>query len=147
MTQRICILSQGAGSKMYTLWNHNAGSDETKPEYIKNLSTDYATALLLAEQYCIDTDRQLVNDNMEVLIPTIQVHKWTPTMVRFGKNKGIELSDCDDEFILWVANGCPLYDERRKSFCLYFFGGAEFNKYAIELAILKGIDVVENINE
>lgn len=142
MTQRLCILSQGKGSKMYTLWDFNSGSQYAKPEYIKNLSTDYETALMLAEKHSELTGRELVNDAMESLNPILRIHKWTPTMVKFGKNRGIELSECEEKFIIWVAKGCPLFDDQINQWCNHYFGGIEFNLYAQSLAVEKGLGMM-----
>jgi hypothetical protein len=142
MTQRITILSQGAGSKMYTLWNHNVGCAYSKPEYIKNLSTDYDTALMLAEQFAENAGRELVNDAMESLRPIHRSKQMTATMVKFGKNKGVELAECEDKFIIWVAKGSPLYDEKTEAWWNNFFGGVDFSKYAQSLAVEKGLGVM-----
>lgn len=142
MTQRICILSQGAKSKMYTLWNLNAGDAYSKPEYIKNLSTDYETALMLAEQHSEITGRELVNDAMESLNPILRGKSMTPTMVKFGKNKGVELAECEDKFIIWVAKGCPLFDKEIEQWIDHCFGGSDFQQYAQSLAVEKGFGVI-----
>ena len=144
MTQRICILSQGKESKMYTLWNHNMGSAYVKPEYIKNLSTDYDTALILAEQWSEQTGRELMNGAMESLRPIFRSKSMTATMVKFGKNKGVELAECEDKFIIWVAKGCPLFDKEIEQWCNHFFGGDEFAEYAQSLAVEKGLGVMHN---
>ena len=127
---------------MYTLWNLDSGSVYSKPEYIKNLSTDYDTAIMLAEQHSEITGRELVNDAMESLNPILRGKSMTPTMVKFGKNKGVELAECEDKFIIWVAKGCPLYDEQIQSWCNYYFGGTEFYQYAQSLAVEKGLGVM-----
>jgi hypothetical protein len=142
MIQRVTILSQGAGSKMYTLWNYNIGSGYCKPQYIKNLSTDYDTALMLAEQFAERAGRELWNDAMESLKPILRSQQMTPTMVKFGKNKGVELKDCEPKFIIWVAKGCPLYDEKYESWCNYSFGGSDFESYAQSLAVELGLGVM-----
>jgi hypothetical protein len=142
MTQRITILSQGAKSKMYTLWNYNVGSAYCKPQYIKNLSTDYDTALMLAEQFAERAGRELWNDAMESLKPILRSQQMTPTMVKFGKNKGVELKDCEPKFIIWVAKGCPLYSEKYEDWCNYSFGGSDFESYAQSLAIELGLGVM-----
>jgi len=144
MTQRICILSQGAGSKMYTLWNLDSGSAYSKPNYIKNLSTDYDTALMLAEQHSEITGRELVNDAMELLNRIFRSKSMTPTMVKFGKNKGVELAECEDKFIIWVAKGCPLFDKETNQWIDHCFGGTEFKQYAQSLAVEKGLGVMHN---
>lgn len=144
MTQRLCILSQGAGSKMYTLWNFNSGSAYSKPDYIKNLSTDYDTALMLAEQWSEQTGRELVNDAMDSLRPIFRSKSMTATMVKFGKNRGVELAACEDKFIIWVAKGCPLFDKEIEQWCNHFFGGDEFAEYAQSLAVEKGLGVMHN---
>lgn len=144
MTQRICILSQGAGCKMYTLWNHNMGSAYVKPEYIKNLSTDYDTALILAEQWSEQTGRELVNDAMESLRAIFRSKSMTATMVKFGKNKGTELRDCEPKFIVWIAKGCPLFNEENQSWDNHVFGGSDFQVYAQELATELGLGLMHN---
>jgi hypothetical protein len=144
MTQRLTILSQGAGCKMYTLWNFNSGSAYSKPQYIKNLSTDYDTALLLAEKFAQDSERELVNDAMELLKPIFRTNQMTPTMVTFGKNKGTELRDCEPKFIVWIAKGCPLFNEENQSWDNHVFGGSDFQVYAQELATELGLGLMHN---
>jgi hypothetical protein len=144
MTQRLCILSQGAQSKMYTLWNFDSVNEYSKPNYVKNLSTDYDTALMLAEQWAEQTGRELVDDAMESLRPILRSQQMTRTMVKFGKNKGVELAECEDKFIIWIAKGSPLYDEKTEAWWNNFFGGVEFSKYAQSLAVEKGLGVMHN---
>lgn len=137
------MLSQGSQSKMYTLWQivitTNGGFSQ---RYIKNLSTDYETAYQLAEDWANRAGATLIDDAMETLRPIHRVHKWTDDMVRFGKNRGKKISDCDDKFVLWVAKGSPLYDEQYECWCNHYFGGEDFAKIAQSCAIEKGLGLM-----
>lgn len=74
--------------------------------------------------------------------------KYTPDVVRFGKNYGNKLSECDEKFVVWVAKGCPLYSEEYKSWSNHFFGGEPFmqiaRKVAEELNYGKTIEISPN---
>lgn len=128
---------------MYTLWQYNLGSQHCNPEYLKNLSTNKETALSLATDYAKSTGRILVDESYDELKKIKRVHRWTPTMVTFGKNRGIELKECDTKFILWVAKGCPLLDKDTNQWEEHQFGGSEFCTYAQELSVELGLGVID----
>jgi len=140
---RICFISQGAKSMMYTLWVWNLGSNHVNPEYVKNLSTDKETALKLATEYAQATDRLLSDDSHDTLNKIKRVNKWTPTMVTFGKNRGIELRDCEPKFIIWVAKGCPLLNKETNEWEEHQFGGSDFCTYAQQLSVELGLGVID----
>jgi hypothetical protein len=140
---RICFISQGAKSMMYTLWVWNLGSNHVNPEYVKNLSTDKETALKLATEYAQATDRLLSDDSHDTLNKIKRVNKWTPTMVTFGKNRGVELRDCEPKFIIWVAKGCPLLNKETNEWEEHQFGGSNFCTYAQQLSVELGLGVID----
>jgi len=137
------MLSQGSQSKMYTLWQivttPNGGYSQ---RYIKNLSTDHETAFKLAEDWANRAGAALIDYSMDTLRPIHRVHKWTDDMVRFGKNKGKKIADCDEKFILWISKGSPLYDEEYQCWCNHYFGGEAFMAIAQSIAIEKGLAVM-----
>jgi hypothetical protein len=141
--ERICYVSQGAKSMMYTLWQWNIGSQHCNPEYLKNLSTNKDAALAEAEAYAKSTGRTLVDESYDELNKIKRVYRWTPTMVKFGKNRGIELKDCEPKFILWVAKGCPLLNKETNEWEEHQFGGSEFCDYAQELSVELGLGVID----
>jgi hypothetical protein len=145
--QRIILVEQGKKNKMHTLWvDFINGSQYVKPRFVKNLSTDSELALQKAHEYAkrIGVDSSLVFDNTRDLNDIVKVYKWTDSMVRFGKNYGKELKDCDQKFIKWIAKGSPLQDE--KSGCWYdnYFGGEDFCKIAQEIAVSMNLGKIED---
>jgi len=142
---RYAYMSQGAQSKMYTLWvDHLNGSPYVKPRYIKNLSTNKDTALQMAQSYADNCGIQFYDDSRDELRKIMRVYQWTPTMVKFGKNYGKELRDCEHKFILWVAKGCPLLDEKSGEWCNNYFGGEDFQQVAQQVAVEMGLGKMED---
>lgn len=151
--KRYLYVSQGRGVKMFTLWRDaQGGSEYVKPQYIKNLSTDKAKAMELAQAYADKCGLELYDDAVDELRDIKRVHTWTPTKVRFGKNYGLELADCEPKFIIWVAKACPLIDDKlsaeegRDVWVKNYYGGEEFNQVAIDVAVDLGLGVAEEIN-
>ena len=141
---RFAYMSQGAQSKMYTLWvDYLNGSDYVKPRFIKNLSTNKETALQLAQAYADNCGIQFFDDSRDELRKIVRVYQWTPTMVKFGKNYGKELRDCDATFIVWVAKGCQLKDDVTGEWCNHYFGGDDFQQVAQQVAIELGLGKIE----
>jgi hypothetical protein len=142
---RFAYMSQGAESKMYTLWVEVInGSPYVKPRYIKNLSTNKDTALQMAQAYADNCGIQFYDDSRDELRKIMRVYQWTPTMVKFGKNYGKELRDCEHKFILWVAKGCPLLDEKSGEWCNNYFGGDDFQQVAQQVAVEMGLGKMED---
>lgn len=71
-----------------------------------------------------------------------EYQRWTPDVVRFGKNYGLKLSECEPKFALWVAKGCPLFSEEHDCWCNHFFGGEAFMQTAREYVVQVGLGVV-----
>lgn len=142
--QRFAYVSQGARNMMYTLWTYNVGSQYVKPLFIKNLSTSKEEALKEAMEFSENSGRIFLDESADELKPIKRVNKWTESMVTFGKNRGIELSECDDKFILWVAKGCPLFDNKEQVWANHYFGGENFQKIAQTIAVEKNLGVIEN---
>lgn len=128
---------------MFTLWSSViGGSPYQKPEFVKSLSTDKSKALKLAEDFANRRGVPFYDESMDELNPIVRVHQWTPTMVRFGKNHGRELSDCEPKFVLWVAKGCPLQNDKGY-WNEHHFGGLDFQTAAQTVAIEMGIGCME----
>lgn len=142
--ERICYMSQGRQSKMYTLWSYNIGSIHVRPQFVKNLSTNRERALSEAKDFANRTGRTFSDESMDELRPIKRIHKWTDSMVTFGKNYGMELAECDDKFIKWVAIGCPLFDEKEQIWCNRYFGGEKLSTIAQTIAVEKGLGVIKN---
>lgn len=49
--------------------------------------------------------------------------KWTPDVIRFGKNAGMKLSEVDNKYLLWIAKGCTIYNDEYKCWEQKNFGG------------------------
>jgi hypothetical protein len=146
-TQRYFYVEQGKQNKMHTLWSsYLNASREVKPQFITNLSTDSETAMKKAREYAkkVGVDESLVYDYTHDLKPIVKVHKWTESMVRFGKNYGKELRDCPETFIKWVAKGCPLQDEKSGDWYNNCFGGQDFQKIAQQIAVEMNLGVMED---
>lgn len=144
---RFAYISQGKQSMMYTLWtDHMNGSPYVKPRYIKNLSTDKETALMLGQQYAERCGIDFYDESMDELRKIVRVNKWTDTMVRFGKNYGKELRDCEPKFIHWIAKGSPLLvqDEGEGYWSNHYFGGEAFCAIAQTIAVELGLGVMDN---
>jgi hypothetical protein len=71
-----------------------------------------------------------------------EYHKWTPDVVRFGKNYGLKLEECEPKFVVWVAKGCPLYDQEYDCWCNHYYGGEAFMHVAREFAIKNNLGLV-----
>ena len=141
---KIVYMSQGKKSKMFTLWTDFInGSPYVKPQFIKSLSTDKEKALAEAMEYAKRINAPFHDESMDELGKIKRVYKWTPTMVRFGKNYGVELRDCEPKFIKWVANGCMLKDDRTDEWVLNEFGGFEFRIEAQKIAVEMGLGMME----
>jgi hypothetical protein len=142
---RYAYVSQGQQSKMYTLWvDHLNGSEFVKPRYVKNLSTNKDKALEMGMLYASNCNIQFFDDSMDELRKIKRIHKWTDTMVRFGKNYGTELRDCEPKFIVWIAKGSPLKNEHSGEWSNNYFGGQEFCEIAQEIAVEMGLGKIEN---
>jgi len=72
--------------------------------------------------------------------------KYTPDVVRFGKNYGNKLSECDEKFVVWVAKGCPLYSEEYQSWVNHHFGGEPFMQIARKVASELGYGLTVEIS-
>jgi hypothetical protein len=141
---QIVYMSQGQKSKMYTLWTDYINKSQyVKPRFIKSLSTDKDKAMAEAMAYATRINAPFHDESMDELGKIKRVYKWTPTMVRFGKNYGTELRDCEPKFIKWVANGCMLKHEGSGEWLTNEFGGYEFRIEAEKLAVEMGLGVME----
>lgn len=104
-------------------------------KFIKVLSDDLIEAAHKAKRICgnnpivIDFERQN---------KIAAWHKWTPDVIRFGKNYGLKLSEVPEKYVCWIAKGCPLFDEKMECWCNYYYGGKDFQKIAQEFAVEKG---------
>lgn len=144
---RFAYISQGKQSMMYTLWiDHKNGSPDVKPRYIKNLSTDKETALMLGQQYAERCGIEFYDESIDELRKIVRVHKWTESMVRFGKNYGKELRDCEPKFIHWIAKGSPLMvqDGNESYWSNHYFGGEAFCKIAQSIAVELGLGLMDD---
>jgi hypothetical protein len=143
--KRYAFVSQGQKSKMYTLWvDHINGSEFVKPRFIKNLSTNKEKALEIAQLYANNCNILLSDESRDKLNKIVRIHKWTPTMVKFGKNYGKELLDCETKFIVWVAKGCQLKDDRSGEWVCNYFGGENFQQVAQQVAVEMGLGKIED---
>lgn len=69
-------------------------------------------------------------------------HNLETTILTFGKYLGTPLKDCDDSYINWVAQDCPIksgtiWEHKR-------FGSEDLRNYARTLAVHKGLGVMHN---
>jgi hypothetical protein len=145
--QKMIIVEQGKENKMHTMWiEFIDGSQYVKPRFIKNLSTDAETAMQKAHEYAqkIGVDSSFVIDNTRNLNAIKKIYKWTDSMVRFGKNYGVELKDCEPKFIVWIAKGSPLIDQHSGEWCNHYFGGENFCVLAQRLAVEMNLGKIEN---
>lgn len=145
--KRMVIVEQGKKNKMHTMWiEFIDGSEYKKPRFIKNLSTDAEVAMKKAHEYAqkIGVDSSLVIDNTQDLNAIKKIYKWTDSMVRFGKNYGVELKDCEPKFITWIAKGSQLKDEYSGEWCSHYFGGEDFLKVAQEIAVQMNLGMMED---
>lgn len=145
--QRILYVEQGRKNKMHTLWtSYIDGSPHVKPRFIKNLSTKSNVAMAKALEYAqrVGVPEHFVYDHTHDLNAIKRVYKWTDTMVRFGKNYGKELRDCEPKFVHWVAKGCPLQDERSGDWYNNYFGGVEFQAIAQTIAVEMGLGMMDD---
>ena len=142
--KRFAYVSQGRGTKMYTLWiDHINGSEFVKTRFIKNLSVNKEKAISIAQKYADNCGIELLDDSIDELNEIIRVYNWTPTMVTFGKNYGKELRDCEEKFVVWVAKGCPLKDDNNE-WSNHYFGGDDFQQVAQQVAIELGLGKMED---
>ncbi len=145
--RKMVIVEQGKKNKMHTMWiDFIDGSQYVKPRFIKNLSTDAEIAMQKAHEYAqkIGVDSSLVIDNTQDLNAIKKIYKWTDSMVRFGKNYGVELKDCEPKFITWIAKGSPLKHENTGEWMNNFFGGEDFCKIAQEVAVQMNLGKMED---
>jgi hypothetical protein len=141
---KIVYMSQGQKSKMFTLWTDFInGSPFVKPRFIKSLSTNKEKALAEAMAYATKINCPFYDESKDELKKIVRVYTWTPTMVRFGKNYGKELRDCEPKFVLWVAKGCYLQDEKTGTWYQNEFGGREFRIEAEKIAVEMGLGLME----
>lgn len=85
-----------------------------------------------AKQYCGNT--QIVIDfNKQNAIAAYS--KWTPDVIRFGKNAGMKLSEVDNKYLLWIAKGCTIYNDEYKCWEQKNFGGDVLQSEAQKLCI------------
>jgi hypothetical protein len=75
-----------------------------------------------------------------------EYHRWTPDVVRFGKNYGLKLQECEPKFVMWVAKGSPLFSDDHQCWCNHYFGGEAFMQTAREFAVKLGYGVIYNDN-
>jgi hypothetical protein len=145
--QRILYVEQGRKNKMHTLWvDYINGSEYVKARFIKNLSTDSEKAIAKALEYAkrIGVPEHFVYDHTHDLSAIKRVYKWTDTMVRFGKNYGMELRDCEPKFVHWVAKGCPLKNEQDGEWDNHYFGGQDFQAIAQSIAVEMGLGLMDD---
>ena len=140
---KIVYMSQGQKSKMFTLWTSMMNGYNVKPQFIKSLSIDKEKALAEAMAYATRINAPFYDESKDELKKIVRVYTWTPTMVRFGKNYGKELRDCEPKFVLWVAKGCYLQDEKSGDWYQNEFGGREFRIEAEKVAIEMGLGLME----
>jgi hypothetical protein len=141
--QKCVIVEQGKTRKMHTLWIDTiGGSPYAKPRFIKNLSIDTEKALDAGRKYAERIGATFIDATCD-LREIKRVYKWTPSMVRFGKNYGTELVDCGEKFVMWVAKGCPLQNDHG-FWNNHEFGGEEFKFIAQEIAVQMNLGVAEN---
>lgn len=139
-------LGQSENSKdvrfvLYSL-NLKTGSPHVNPfQFCGVLGDDLIESCRKAKQRC-GTIPIVIDFNRQNAIA--EYHRWTPDVVRFGKNYGLKLEECDRKFVIWVAKGCPLFDESINCWCNHYFGGMDFMQTARDYATKMGFGVVEN---
>lgn len=130
-------LGQSGNSKdvrfvLYRL-NLKANSPHVNPfQFQCVLSDNLVEAAHKAKNYCGNTPI-VIDFNRQNAIKEYQ--RWTPDVVRFGKNYGLKISECEPNFIIWVAKGCPLYDNKYECWGNHYFGGEAFMPIAQQVAI------------
>jgi len=131
---------------MFTLRYQDNRGQYPSDRFVKTLSNDKEKALKLAKSYADVASVPFVDGvgDMQLNAITKEI-SWTDTMVRFGKNKGTELRDCEPKFIVWVANGCVLKNEHG-GWVTHCFGGPEFQKIAQQIACDMQLGVMEEEN-
>jgi hypothetical protein len=105
------------------------------------LADDLIEACQKAKSIC-GTNPIVIDFNRQNAIA--EYHRWTPDVVRFGKNYGLRLQECEPKFVIWVAKGCPLFDDDIQCWCNHYFGGEPFMQIAREMAVKIGYGVVDN---
>jgi len=105
------------------------------------LADDLIEACQKAKRMC-GTNPIVIDFNRQNAIA--EYHRWTPDVVRFGKNYGLKLSECEPKFVMWVAKGCPLFSEEHDCWCNHYFGGEAFMQTARDFAVNSGLGVVDN---
>lgn len=105
------------------------------------LADDLIEACQKAKSIC-GTNPIVIDFNRQNAIAEYQ--RWTPDVVRFGKNYGLKLSECEPKFVMWVAKGCPLFSEEHDCWCNHYFGGEAFMQIARDFAVENGLGIVDN---
>ena len=131
-TQKIWFeLSQGEGSKMYTLWRVTEGFQRYNRHFIQNLSTDKGQALEKTKS--LIGDRDLIDDSRDSLRKIIRSDSG---LIHFGKHHGEKVIDLPDGYLSWISQGgiINFVDERGNE------SSRELaNTYQVELAKAEGI--------
>lgn len=99
-------MRQGVKSKMYTLRRvpsplHPA-LQHAKEEHLTNLSTNKESAWLKAIKFAEQYGQELYDDSVDELRKIVRV---SDGYMNFGKNEGNHVSELDDNYLSWVAEG------------------------------------------
>ena len=136
ITQIWYELSQGEGSKMYTLWRVTQSPQIFNRLFIQNLSIDKEQALAKAKT--LVGDRELHDDSLDSLR---QIIRSDSGLISFGKYHGTKVIELPDGYLSWVAQGGPV-SESEDEYSYTRFLASEFEtKIALEEAIKRNLFV------
>lgn len=96
-------ISQGAGTKMYTLWQEIMSEHFYKCRFVQNLSIDKEKAFIKAKE--IAGDRELYDDSVDQLKKIIREESG---LINFGKYYGKSVNDVPANYLCWLADGGPI---------------------------------------
>lgn len=95
-------MSQGSGSKMYTLWRAPMGSGYVKPSYIKNLFVDKDAAWTEAQELAKKAGVEVYDASVDKLKKIVREGDG---LMPFGKHYGEPISELLESYLCWLADG------------------------------------------
>lgn len=138
MSNKWLEISQGEGNKMYTLWMNTQSARFCNRRFIKNLSIDKEQAIEEATKRAESIGCELVDESMDNLKPILR----GDDIIKIGKNTGKLLTELDDQYLCWVAQGGTIKKTNSDGDIYYsnvFYNFPETIRLANELAIEKGL--------
>lgn len=134
-------MSQGAGTKMYTLWQEISSDKFYKTRFVQNLSIDKEQAWKRALE--IANENELFDYSMDHLKTIVRTDSG---LINFGKYYGKSVNEIPDTYLCWIAEGCPIKhaDAEVGEYTTYKDISDLLRNNARQLAIEKGLFVEYN---